>query len=147
MCEDVSRVAPGEHAELLTLWEASVRATHHFLSEADIAGLKPLILNEYFGLVELCCQRDQEGSISAFMGTAGQRLEMLFVRPESFRRGLGSQLLRHATGCLGVREVDVNEQNPQALAFYESQGFSVVARSERDGQGRPFPLLTLRLSA
>ncbi|MBI5519894.1 MAG: GNAT family N-acetyltransferase [Desulfovibrio sp.] len=145
MCEDIRRVAPGEHAELLALWEASARATHHFLSEADIAELKPLILNEYFGLVELCCLRDGEGRILAFMGTAGERLEMLFVHPANFRQGLGARLLRHAVGCLGVREVDVNEQNPGALAFYERHGFVMTARSEVDGQGRPFPLLTLRL--
>lgn len=145
MCRDVSRVVPGEHAALLALWEASVRATHGFLSEADIAALGPLILNEYFGLVELCCLRQQEDGILAFMGTAGERLEMLFVHPAHFRRGLGARLLRHAVGCLGVREVDVNEQNPGARAFYERQGFAVVSRSALDGQGRPFPLLTLRL--
>lgn len=138
-------VAPAEHPELLALWEASVRATHHFLSEADIAELKPLILNQYFGLVELCCLRGGDGGIQAFMGTAGDRLEMLFVRPDRFRLGLGGRLVRHAVQRLGVREVDVNEQNPQALAFYKSLGFRQVGRSELDGQGRPFPLLTLRL--
>ncbi|HWR03941.1 MAG TPA: GNAT family N-acetyltransferase [Humidesulfovibrio sp.] len=138
-------VAPAEHPELLALWEASVRATHSFLGEADIAELKPLILNQYFDLVELTCLRDAEGGILAFMGTAADRLEMLFVRPDSFRLGLGGRLVRHAVERLGVREVDVNEQNPQALAFYQSLGFRPVGRSDLDGQGRPFPLLTLRL--
>lgn len=138
-------VAPAEHPELLALWEASVRATHDFLGEADIAELKPLILNQYFDLVELTGLRDAEGGIQAFMGTAGDRLEMLFVRPDRFRLGLGGRLVRHAVRRLGVREVDVNEQNPQAVAFYKSLGFRPVGRSELDGQGRPFPLLTLRL--
>ena len=145
MCEGVLPVRPEDHEELAALWEASVRATHGFLAESDIAALRPLLLSEYLGQVELCCLRDARGRIQAFMGTVEDRLEMLFVRPENFRRGLGARLLRHAVDCLGVREVDVNEQNPLALAFYESQGFAVVARSELDGQGRPFPLLTLRL--
>jgi putative acetyltransferase len=43
--------------------------------------------------------------------------------------------------------VDVNEQNPEARGFYERLGFTVVARSELDGTGRPFPLLHLRRPA
>lgn len=135
---------PADHDELLAVWEASVRATHGFLAEADIRALAPLVRDEYFGQVELFCVR-AEGEILAFMGVAGNRLEMLFVRPDRFRQGLGALLLRHAVRKLGVREVDVNEQNPGALAFYLRQGFRVAARSELDGQGRPFPLLTLRL--
>lgn len=141
----VYRVKPSERLELLALWEASVRATHGFLAEADIAALKPLLLREYFGLVELRCLRGPTGGILAFMGTAGERLEMLFVHPEHMGRGLGGRLARHAIERLGVREVDVNEQNPNALAFYLHLGFELAGRSALDGQGKPFPLLHLRL--
>ncbi|WP_459856875.1 hypothetical protein [Humidesulfovibrio idahonensis] len=37
----VVRAGRADHLELLGVWEASVRATHHFLAEADIAALKP----------------------------------------------------------------------------------------------------------
>jgi len=139
----VERATLADHPELLVLWEESVRATHHFLAEADIFALKPLILHEYFAMVELFCLRGESGGILAFMGVAQNRLEMLFVRPDAFRQGLGAQLARHATRELGVREVDVNEQNPGALAFYQRLGFRVKGRSETDGQGRPYPLLHL----
>jgi putative acetyltransferase len=39
--------------------------------------------------------------------------------------------------------VDVNEQNPEAVAFYLALGFHVVGRSATDAEGRPFPLLRL----
>ncbi|MGY0625916.1 MAG: GNAT family N-acetyltransferase, partial [Paraglaciecola chathamensis] len=42
-------------------------------------------------------------------------------------------------------KVDVNEQNPKALGFYQRIGFKVVGRSELDGQGKPYPLLHLAL--
>ncbi|SPU55612.1 Uncharacterized N-acetyltransferase YjaB [Brevundimonas vesicularis] len=42
--------------------------------------------------------------------------------------------------------VDVNEQNIQALGFYERLGFKVTSRSAVEGQGRPYPLLHLRLA-
>lgn len=131
--------------ELLQLWEESVRASHRFLSEEDIRELRAFLQGGCPEGVDLRVLRGPDGRIAAFMGVAGRRLEMLFVRPDAFRRGLGGLLARHAVGELGVCEVDVNEANPQALAFYRSLGFRVAARSELDGQRRPFPLLTLRL--
>jgi len=54
-------------------------------------------------------------------------------------------LLRYAIERLNADELDVNEQNPQALGFYEKQGFEVIGRSEVDGMGQPYPLLHMRL--
>lgn len=131
--------------KLAELWEASVRATHRFLAEQDITSLRPL-LPEYFGQVELWSLRGTGGEMLAFLGAAEGRIEMLFVHPAHLGRGLGAILARHAIFELGCTEVDVNEQNPQALAFYQHLGFRAIGRSERDGQGRPFPLLHLRLA-
>ncbi|MHC1753199.1 GNAT family N-acetyltransferase [Humidesulfovibrio sp.] len=141
----VLRAAKADHPELLALWEASVRATHAFLPEADIVALKSLILHEYFRQVELFALRGEGGEFLAFMGIAGDRLEMLFVRPGHLRQGLGGRLARHALQELGVRAVDVNERNPDALAFYQRLGFRVKGRSETDNEGRPYPLLHLNV--
>ncbi|EGB13671.1 GCN5-related N-acetyltransferase [Pseudodesulfovibrio mercurii] len=134
-----------DHPELLAVWEASVRATHHFLAEEDILPLRPLILEHYFDAVTLCCARDMAGKILGFSGVAHGNLEMLFVAPDSRGRGIGTALCRHAVDRFGVTRVDVNEQNPQALGFYERFGFEVVGRSPLDGQGKPFPLLHMKL--
>jgi len=40
--------------------------------------------------------------------------------------------------------VSVNEQNQDALRFYQACGFVVGTRSDTDGDGRPFPLLHMR---
>ncbi|WP_338666857.1 GNAT family N-acetyltransferase [Pseudodesulfovibrio methanolicus] len=134
-----------DYPELLKVWEASVRATHDFLSEEDISSLRPLILKHYFDAVELCCVRDEIGKILGFCGVADGNLEMLFIAPDSRGRGIGTALCRHAVDRLGVTKVDVNEQNPQALGFYRHLGFKVVGRSPLDGQGNLFPLLHLSL--
>jgi putative acetyltransferase len=52
---------------------------------------------------------------------------------------------KHAIAEFGANEVDVNEQNPQGVAFYRHMGFEQVGRSELDGQGNAFPLLHMRL--
>lgn len=135
-----------DYPELIAVWEASVRATHDFLSEEDIQALRPLIREQYFDAVELYCVRDERGAIQGFCGVAQGNLEMLFVAPESRGRGIGTALCRHAVDHLGVSRVDVNEQNPQALGFYEHFGFKIIGRSPLDGQGNPFPLLHLALS-
>ncbi|MBC7891930.1 MAG: GNAT family N-acetyltransferase, partial [Sphingobacteriaceae bacterium] len=57
---------------------------------------------------------------------------------------IGRELLRYATETLGATTLDVNEQNQQAVGFYQRMGFEVVDRSEVDGLGKPFPLLHLQ---
>lgn len=130
---------------LLEVWEASVRATHHFLSEDGIrriAGYVPQALRE---VPLLAAAYDAQGRAVGFMGIAGEKLEMLFLDPAVRGQGLGRQLLQHGISRWGVRFLDVNEQNPQARGFYEHMGFRVTGRSETDGQGQPYPLLSMTL--
>lgn len=134
-----------DYPELLEVWEASVRATHDFLSEDAISSLRPLILEQYFDAVELWCVRNEAGKILGFSGVADENLEMLFIAPDNRGQGIGTALCRHAMDRLGVTRVDVNEQNPQALGFYRHLGFKVVGRSPLDGQGNPYPLLHMAL--
>lgn len=52
--------------------------------------------------------------------------------------------LQHAL-TLDVTEVDVNEQNPNATAFYLKHGFEMISRSKTDSEGNPYPILHLQL--
>lgn len=138
------RPAPEEYPALVELWEASVRATHHFLSEADIAAIRADVPAAFAG-VSLYCLGRAAGETAGFFGVAGNRLEMLFLHPRWFGTGAGKRLLRYAVDVLHITEVDVNEENEHALGFYRHFGFEVAGRSERDSAGRPFPLLHLVL--
>jgi putative acetyltransferase len=142
--QGVHAVAPEEGPRLLEVWEASVRATHDFLSESDIQFFKPLVLPGLFGLDHLRCVRDAEGTLLAFVGVAGAKMEALFVHPAWHRAGIGRTLAKHAVVDLGATLVDVNEQNQRAVAFYRRLGFELEGRSEVDSLGKPFPLLHLR---
>ena len=142
--QGVHVVAPEEGPRLLEVWEASVRATHDFLSESDIQFFRPLVLPGLFGLDHLRCVRDGDGTLVAFVGVTGAKMEALFVHPAWHRAGIGRTLAKHAVMDLGATLVDVNEQNQQAVAFYRHLGFELEGRSEVDGLGKPFPLLHLR---
>lgn len=134
-----------DYPELTRLWEASVRATHDFLPENYITLLRGLLLTQYLSAVNLFCTRDSRLRITGFGGTTPGKLEMLFIAPEHRGTGLGKQLMDYAIEHFQVTELDVNEQNPQALGFYEKQGFEIVGRSEVDGLGRPHPMLRMRM--
>ncbi len=142
---EIQRADKADYAELIQLWEDSVRATHDFLNDEQIANLKPLILAHYFDAVILHCIRDEQGKIMGFSGVADGNLEMLFVASSSRGQGIGRQLCEYVIEKHAVTKVDVNEQNPQALGFYQKIGFKVVGRSPLDGQGNPFPLLHMAL--
>ncbi|MEZ6939649.1 acetyltransferase [Aeromonas sp. S12(2024)] len=139
-------VSRADYPALIDLWEASVRATHHFLPEAEILALKPLILEHYFDAVTLHSARTEEGQITGFSGVYEGKLEMLFVAPEARGSGVGRWLVAHAISQCGVTQVDVNEQNEQAVGFYLKMGFTVTGRSPLDGQGKPYPLLHMTLA-
>lgn len=143
--DGITCAAPEDYDELLEIWEASVRATHDFLTESDILTLKPSVRDEYFPQVRLFCVREDENAskILGFLGLSDDKVEMLFIRPDARGSGIGRRLMHFAIHEKGIRLVDVNEQNPQAVGFYEHLGFRVVSRSPVDGQGRPFPLLHL----
>ncbi|WP_031527506.1 GNAT family N-acetyltransferase [Dyadobacter crusticola] len=136
--------AKEDYPELTDLWEASVRATHHFLPESDILFFRPLVLNEYLAALQLICIRDTVNGILGFCGVSGETVEMLFVHPDQFGKRIGKVLMQHALQN-GARKVDVNEQNPDALAFYQHLGFKIASRSPFDGLGKPYPILHLEL--
>lgn len=128
---------------LTDLWEASIRATHDFLAPEDIAFYRRMVRNEALRAATLHVLRDDNGVFTAFAGTEGDKLEMLFVAPSQRGKGLGRKLVEHVAAHCGVRRVDVNEQNGQAAKFYARLGFRTVARDACDPSGRPYPILHL----
>ncbi|MCJ2165618.1 GNAT family N-acetyltransferase [Pseudodesulfovibrio sp. S3] len=134
-----------DYLEIMEVWEASVRATHEFLTERDIRFFRSVILSEYLPTVTLHCVKDGVGRIHGFVGVVEQAVEMLFLAPQSRGKGLGKMLLNFAIAEFGARKLDVNEQNPGAVGFYEHMGFKVVSRSPVDATGKPFPLLHMEL--
>jgi putative acetyltransferase len=140
----ITPVSKADYTEIITVWEKSVRATHHFLQEEDIQYYKPLILNTYLDAVELRCARTTEG-IAGFAGVAENNIEMLFIDPVYRGKGVGKQLLNDAIQTLRAGKVDVNEQNEQAVGFYLHCGFDVIGRSALDPSGKPFPILHMQL--
>lgn len=145
MQNKIDRIKKEEYQEVIKVWEASVRATHHFLKEEDFEYFKSLILNTYLDAVELRCVRNEKEIIVGFSGVADSNLEMLFIHPNSIGNGVGKTLLEYSIRKQKVTTVDVNEDNKQAIGFYEKSGFKTYKRSELDASGKPYPILHMKL--
>lgn len=141
---EIVPVHPEDFPHIVEIWEAAVRATHLFLTEADIQFFKPVVLEALPQVNRLVCVRDSSGIAVGFMGVAADQIEMLFIHPQWRSRGLGRQLVEYAIHTCGATQVDVNEQNDQAVGFYRQMGFVVEGRSPHDSLGKPFPLLHMR---
>lgn len=146
MTYHISTLSETDYPELMLVWEASVRATHHFLKEEDILLFKKMIPEKYLDAVRLFAVRNSDNRILGFLGISDDNIEMLFIHPDAHGKGIGSALLNYAVNELHLRKVDVNEQNEKALGFYLHKGFSVVSRSEQDGIGKPYPILHLKIN-
>jgi putative acetyltransferase len=140
----IRRARTAEAGRLLEIWGTAVRATHHFLSEEDIAFYRGVIRDNYLPTAEIYVWTDADGAPLAFLGLHRNRLEALFVDAPRRGRGIGRRLVAFARRLRGELEVEVNEQNESARGFYQALGFREVARSPLDHEGRPFPLLHLR---
>lgn len=126
---------------VLTLWEKSVLATHDFLSQNDLAFYKRQLPN-YLDHVDLRIWTSDDQLIG-FSGTSDKELEMLFLDPEKTGAGFGQQILTWLIEHKQINKVDVNEQNKRAKDFYLKHGFKIMARSDRDGFDKPYPILHL----
>lgn len=129
---------------LTYIWEQSVKATHLFLSAEEISEIKPYVIKALREIPCLVIAKDEDGFIVGFMGVENNKLEMLFISPESIGKGIGKVLIQYGIETFSINEVTVNEQNPQAIGFYEHIGFTVHKRTDLDEQGRAYPLLYMK---
>ncbi|BBG05517.1 MULTISPECIES: acetyltransferase [Pseudonocardia] len=129
---------------LVGIWRRAVEATHDFLTRGDIDEIETEVRTAALPGLDVTLAERGAGIPAGWIGVDGTRVEALFVDPSEHRRGVGTALLISAIATVPEVTVDVNEQNPSALRFYLRHGFVQVGRSERDGKGRPFPLLHLR---
>ncbi|MCD8138657.1 MAG: GNAT family N-acetyltransferase [Planctomycetaceae bacterium] len=132
---------------LTAVWRRSVEASHHFLTPADIDMLEKEVDDALAGLTVWVAEA--EGRVVGFMAMNEDMIEALFIDPGSMGMGLGTRFITLAREMAGLDRplrVDVNEQNPDGIAFYLARGFVQTGRSETDGMGRPWPLLHLQIA-
>ena len=128
MVINIRRSRPDEGDKLTAIWCRSVdeEMVRAFLPEAP-----------------LWVAVNTEDQPIAFMLLTGDHMDALFVDPDVRGCGVGKLLIEHALSLTPKLTTNVNEQNEQAVGFYQKMGFRVTGRSETDDLGQPYPLLNL----
>jgi putative acetyltransferase len=137
---------PEDGPRVVEIWRLAVDATHDFLTPEDRAAIDEQV-QAFLPAADLWLAVDAEGRVVGFMGLSDEHMDSLFIDPGRRGEGIGRTLVLHALTRLGRLTTDVNEQNAQAVGFYERLGFVRVGRSPVDSDGRPYPLIHLRLEA
>lgn len=130
--------------QVIDVWERSVRATHLFLLDKDLEIIKALVkMVDFDRFITFCAMEGDR--VVGFLAVKEKKLEMLFLDPAFIGKGIGAEMVSYAISKLRVTEVDVNEQNTHALEFYKRMGFVAYARNEKDGLGKAYPIISMRL--
>ena len=149
LIEEIKKSERSENfvANLVELWEESVRATHTFLSEAEILKIKEYVPEAICNVETLLVLRedDKNSRPLGFMGIENRKIEMLFLSPDARGKGFGKRLVQRGIEIFSAEEVTVNEQNPKAKGFYEHLGFKTYKTSTTDEQGNPYPIAWMKL--
>ena len=135
---------PEDGERVVRIWSEAVDATHHFLSPEDREAIGREV-DAYLPSAPLTLITDANGLPIGFMALSDGHLDALFVDPAYHGFGAGRRLVEYAAASHPVLTVNVNAENEAALGFYLHLGFEETGRSPVDDQGRPYPLIHLRL--
>ncbi len=131
-------------AGMFDVWWRAVKATHHFLSDDAFDEIAELVRDKYLPSKAFLVFVDEKDKVLGFMGTNKNEIESLFLDPDHFGKGIGKAFLDRMKARYETVTLEVNEQNPKAVGFYEACGFDVVRRDPTDDHGRAFPILHMR---
>lgn len=139
---EIRRSTPEDGRRVVDIWRSAVDATHFFLNEDDRRSIEVEVV-AFLPKAPLWLAII-DGNAVAFMLLNDWHMEALFVDASHRGSGAGRTLVTHALTLCEALTTDVNEQNTQAIGFYEHLGFKRTGRSSLDAQGRPYPLIHLR---
>ncbi|HCN47541.1 MAG TPA: GNAT family N-acetyltransferase [Chryseobacterium sp.] len=144
MSQLIRLASTNDYPKIMEIWESTVKATHDFLAEEDFNYFKEAIPRDYLPNLEVYLITENDDA-KGFASVAEGNLEMLFIHNDSRGKGYGKKLYEFMKEKTGLTKVDVNEQNPQAIGFYEKMGFKKTGRSEKDGSGKDYPIIHMSL--
>lgn len=144
MSHQITKAETKDYPRIMEIRASSVKATHDFLAEKDFNYFKEVIPRDYLPHLDVYLITENNEA-TGFASVAEDTLEMLFIHDDFRGKGYGKKLYEFMKNQIGFTKLDVNEQNPQAIGFYEKMGFKQIGRSEKDGSGKDYPIIHMGL--
>ncbi|WP_426477402.1 GNAT family N-acetyltransferase [Chryseobacterium sp. CBSDS_008] len=135
MSQQIRLATAEDYPRIMEIWESAVQATHDFLAEEDFNYFKDAIPRNYLPNLEIYLLT-ADNKAQGFASVAEGNLEMLFIHHDFRGKGYGKTLYQFMKEKTGLTKVDVNEQNPQAIGFYEKMGFKKLEDQQKTAQER-----------
>ena len=135
---------PDDAERCIEIWCSAVDATHDFLTPEDRIAIETQVRG-FLPEAPLWLAASDDDNPLGFMLLSEAHIEALFVHADMRGKGAGTALLNQARSLRPELTVDVNEQNAGARGFYRSYGFIETGRRDIDDEGRPYPIITMRL--
>ncbi len=142
-------VRPADAEPLGALWVAAWNAT---LPEIDFSTRAPWFrgwLVGHLATAVAVCAEAADGTLLGFVGfdPATGHMEQIAVHPDAAGMGVATALLDAAkAACPTGITLDVNQENPRAVAFYRREGFVITAEGVNPGGSRPIYRMAWRPS-
>lgn len=116
---------PQDMERVLDIWlRASIKA-HDFIDasywQSNVVAMRELYIPASQTIVI-----EDKSAVQGFCSLLGNQLAALFVDPDQQGRGLGRQLLEHVKSLRTELSLAVYKENSRSIAFYQSQGFTVI---------------------
>lgn len=137
-------VEDGDIPALVALWVAAWRVTMPEIDFARRADWLPdrLAGHRAAGVAVVCAVIDGAPVGFVTVDPASGHLDQLAVAPERFGAGVGAALLAEARRIAPAGlHLEVNQENPRAVRFYQREGFTIVGAGGIGAPPRPIWLM------
>lgn len=128
----IRKYQPQDEDAVIHVWlEASVIA-HHFIPRSYWEENAECMREIYIPQSETFVHTDDTtGEVIGFISLSGDYLAAIFVDPARQGEGIGQALMAHTKTLKSKLELNVYQENTQAITFYKRQGFT-IAREQTD---------------
>lgn len=114
---------------VLMVWLAASQQAHHFVPESFWRDHLDTMRQVYLPSSDNYVYLDNQ-QIIGFYALLKNTLAAIFVLPEKQGQGVGKQLIADAKSRCNTLELSVYQRNVASVAFYQQQGFEIIAQDE-----------------